>query len=262
MVHPQSFLFGRLLRNNISLLENLKELSKSTLFLMKIESDSKNKQKYIKDFLINFKKINHELSELIKIYNDIRGKTCLTEDIYLDVNVIKKIIISGDVNDIKCIKIDTIINEKINKLDGIHNKITGIYGVYDFKLLPRWVRPRFKEVIDVYSIGYFDNSILVLGKIIEKLITDLLFFYNKSKKIKLSKNKIDSMTFQNKIEYLESKKKISRSDASKIKSIKWDRNIGGHPSDNEDIKKLTEDVESLIEIGYNQIISLSKKLYL
>lgn len=264
MVHAPSFLLGGMLCSGINLIRLMQRAIKvypRKLLQLENETNPKIKKRLLNDFLREVSQVNKRHQELMEIYNNIRGKKFFDEELFLKIEDIKEILLGKEKYEIKEIKLDAMLTEKIKRLENLRERILFLrLNKYKMKLIPLHLRKKFEEVIDIYSIGYFETSILVLGKILEGLITDYLLLANKVKKIKLAKKNVESMTFQNKIEYAESEKLISRSDASKITSLKWERNIGAHPSKKEDVDKLSKDVEALISIGFNQIINLSDKI--
>lgn len=117
-----------------------------------------------------------------------------------------------------------------------------------------------KEAFDIYSLGYFETSVFLMGKCLEKCITEFLRKNIEKGKIINTLEELDNWSFDTKINRLRKEKLISDSDYSKIMSIKWDRNISGHPSEKEEIEKLRRDSSGIITLCINKIIDFSKKL--
>ncbi|MCK5624832.1 DUF4145 domain-containing protein [Candidatus Pacearchaeota archaeon] len=117
-----------------------------------------------------------------------------------------------------------------------------------------------KEAFDIYSIGYFGTAVFLMGKCLEKNITDFLKKNVNKNKIKYPLNEIEKCTFHQKINILKNETFISESDYSKIMSIKWERNIAVHPSKKEEIEKLMADSSGTITLCINQIINFQKKI--
>ena len=68
------------------------------------------------------------------------------------------------------------------------------------------------------------------------------------------------MYFEQKLGILKGQRLIKEGDWHKLMSIKWDRNIGGHPKSLNEIRKTNKDAESIIFLAINQIINISNKM--
>ncbi len=121
--------------------------------------------------------------------------------------------------------------------------------------------------IDIFEIGYPREAIGSIGRTLERAIDDFLEEANKKKKISISAKRRGNMDFDTKIRFLRSdrngrrkkKRNISASEESKMLSVKWDRNIGDHPSGSEEIERLIDDSRAILEIGINMIRVMKEK---
>jgi len=69
------------------------------------------------------------------------------------------------------------------------------------------------------------------------------------------RTKSDKFTFDNKLDYLHGKKLIPVTHYSKMKSVKWDRNLYGHNS-----RVKPKDASAMVIIGLNSIEYLDNKI--
>ncbi|MGD8307130.1 MAG: hypothetical protein PVF17_10790 [Ignavibacteria bacterium] len=109
----------------------------------------------------------------------------------------------------------------------------------------------------IYSIGGLAEAIFVLGRLLENIINQYLLLLKKCKLIAKTYNfiKSEKFSFENKIDYLYSRKFITPSKFSKMKSVKWDRNLYGHSN-----RVKPKDAYAMIIIGLQGIEYLDYKI--
>jgi len=127
------------------------------------------------------------------------------------------------------------------------------------------LEPYVKEITDavnIFEIGCPRESIGAIGRVLETTIRDYLIEANRKHKIALSESRRGGMSFDNRIHFLASnsglkgRKRqpiITPSEEAKMLSIKWDRNIGDHPADDEAIRKMVQDSRAILELGISMI---------
>jgi len=81
----------------------------------------------------------------------------------------------------------------------------------------------------------------------------------KMKRINRKIKEIKEADFDKSIHILRKEKIISPTQYSKIMSVKWDRNIFGHPVKRKDAAQSLKDAEAIIKIGMNLIDFLEHK---
>lgn len=118
-------------------------------------------------------------------------------------------------------------------------------------------KTEIEKIEAIYSIGGLAEAIFVLGRLLENVINQYLLLLKKNKKLNLTYNyiKSDKFTFDNKLDYLYGKKLIPVTNYSKMKSVKWDRNLYGH---NNRVKP--KDASAMVIIGLNSIEYLDNKI--
>ncbi|MDP3026702.1 MAG: DUF4145 domain-containing protein [Nanoarchaeota archaeon] len=158
-----------------------------------------------------------------------------------------------------------------NCLNGTENSIKNFFDSFEIQLMPFLGRklPKdigeenyklVKEAFDIYSLGYFETSVFIMGKCLEKCVTEFIKKNIEKGKIKNTLKELDKWNFDTKINILKKEKLISDTDYSKIMSIKWDRNTSGHPSKKDEIEKLRRDSNGVIILCINKIVDFSKRL--
>jgi hypothetical protein len=122
--------------------------------------------------------------------------------------------------------------------------------------------------VNIYEIGCPREAIGVIGRVLETSINNFLIEANRRHKIALCEAKRKSMDFHARIGFLATaknasggKKKpvITQSEQSKMLSVKWDRNIGDHPSTEEEIRQMVRDSRAVFQIGISMIELMKKK---
>lgn len=116
------------------------------------------------------------------------------------------------------------------------------------------------EAIDIFEITYHRTAIMVLGRTLEESIDDYLNFANKKRKLRLSSINRDKKTFHEKIEYLEKKNIIDKTEESLMKAVKWDRNIGSHPRTKKEIENMLKRVKNIFSVGLQSIEVIQEKI--
>jgi len=119
------------------------------------------------------------------------------------------------------------------------------------------VQSEIEKSKTAYSVGLPGESIFILGRLLENLVTEYIFCLEKTGKVTLTKDQILALEFHNKIEYLHSKSLpvLSDSQFSKLMSVKWDRNTYGH-----EINSKGKDCQAVIAIGLVTIDFFDKKI--
>lgn len=123
------------------------------------------------------------------------------------------------------------------------------------------------EALTVLRLGQPRNAIGIIGRVLETAITDFLVEANKKHKIHLSADRIASMSFDTKINWLASENQngrrkqriISEGIRSKMLSVKWERNIGDHPADKAEVDQLVHDSRAIFELGVSMIKFMKEK---
>lgn len=122
------------------------------------------------------------------------------------------------------------------------------------------LEPYIKEIrdaVNIFEIGCHRDAIGAIGRVLETAIDNFLIEANRKHKIAISKKRREGMDFHTKINFLHSnnnagrkkQRNISESEKSKMLSVKWDRNIGDHPADDEEIKQMIRDSRAILELG-------------
>jgi hypothetical protein len=273
------------IKNSIDYFENfylgmfISELSYKT------EEDGINrKKKYyksvsgaIKDINKKIKHFNHTVKELNKEFSIIKE---------IDLSEIKKIIFEhkGDypkstgpgscMDELKGISSSPSGLSRRHTVLLIHNIIfttkqsmaefgkSVIQNVKPFECInKKKIRSSVKTEIDkieaIYSIGGLAEAIFVLGRLLENVINQYLLLLKKNKILNLTYKHIKSgnFTFDNKLDFLNGKKLISVTHYSKMKSVKWDRNLYGHNS-----RVKPKDASAMVIIGLYSIEYLDYKI--
>jgi len=101
----------------------------------------------------------------------------------------------------------------------------GSFHIYEYDKI---YRRDLHQLLDIYLMGYKSTSILVLGRIFEKLFTvwgnDLI----DQKKLEKTKEEFGEMRFENILGLFKSLRLISDKDWHILSKLRLDRNIGGH----------------------------------
>ncbi|HSW55014.1 MAG TPA: DUF4145 domain-containing protein [Ignavibacteriaceae bacterium] len=97
----------------------------------------------------------------------------------------------------------------------------------EIKLLKEKYKRYILEAIDIFSIGYNETSILVVGRTTEILLDDMLKKSMEEKKLKIIDLK--KTKYNEKINILKSNKIINEKNWHDLNSIRIDRNETGHP---------------------------------
>ena len=185
----------------------------------------------------------------------------------ININSIKKIIFDHKGKD------STAREFTIHKLNSTlletENSIRNFFDSFDIQLHPFLGRDTqfdtnvheiIKEAFDIYSIGYPDTSVFIMGKGLEHFITEFLRIHIEKKIIDYSFDELEGWSFDTKVNILKKEKLISDGDYSKIMSIKWDRNITGHPSTKQEIDKIRKDADGMIRICINKLVDISERI--
>jgi len=235
-----------------------------------VGSDAK---KVKKKFYERLKKEIDELNRLISIFNDLLetkyrhlGNERLVE---VDLVSIKKIINEHTDNShlgrrYTHLKLNNTLSPLLNSKENFLKNLDDLYLVFGgpnrkFKIRKK-TRENLKEAFDVYSIGCMGTSVFIIGKTLEMLCEDYLIKLKKCKRINYKLKEIRNWNFETKINILHKEKLLSSNQYSKIMSIKWDRNIFGHPSKKTDLTEARNDADAMIKIGVNMIQLLENKI--
>ncbi len=116
-----------------------------------------------------------------------------------------------------------------------------------------------QQASDLYTLGFGDLSLFVIGKCLEKSITNYFYILNKNHKIGKNKN-IKYINFDTKINILHKYKFLTEREFSKIMSVKWDRNGIAHPLHTNEYRQVKLDIDGMIQIGINQVELTEKKI--
>ncbi len=124
-----------------------------------------------------------------------------------------------------------------------------------------------QTAINIYEIGHPREAIGVIGRELEQAIDDFLIDANKKHKISISERRRKGMSFDDKINFLHSTnnrgrgkpRNIQASEKTKMLSVKWDRNIGDHPAEEEEIEQMVRDSRAILELGINMIRLMKTK---
>lgn len=98
----------------------------------------------------------------------------------------------------------------------------------ELKSLPEPLRFGFGQALDVCSIGYYTTSVFIASRTVEGLINT--YYQKLFDTKKLDKFDLSKMTFENKINKLNSLKYLSDNLYHGLSGIRIDRNKFGHPS--------------------------------
>ena len=82
----------------------------------------------------------------------------------------------------------------------------------------------------------------------------------KSNKINNTPAEINKWSFDTKLQILRKNGFLSQPQFSKMMSLKWDRNIFGHPSKSLETKQAMDDADAMIKIGINAIRLVERKI--
>ncbi|MDP1696131.1 MAG: DUF4145 domain-containing protein [archaeon] len=244
------------------------------VLLVALYFENEIEEKEIKDKFFNKNKeiieiTNKEINEFnLKLeskYNYLPSKPIEI----ININEIKKIIyghkgIDSISREYTILKLNNCLldteNSIKNFLDSFENQLMPFQGRHTQKIVGEENFKLIKEAFDIYSLGYFETSVFIMGKCLEKCITEFLKKNIEKSKITNTLEELDNWSFDTKINRLKKEKLISDNDYSKIMSIKWDRNISSHPSEKEEIEKLRRDSSGTITLCINKIIDFSKKI--
>ncbi|HLC56502.1 MAG TPA: DUF4145 domain-containing protein, partial [Candidatus Nanoarchaeia archaeon] len=110
-----------------------------------------------------------------------------------------------------------------------------------------------QEALDLFSLGYYRTSNLVISRALEQVIDDYLKFLKDKNILTLDSRELSKINFDERLDLLKSKNLLNERDITKIKAIKFDRNIASHFTSQSNIKKSVEDAEVNIKTAINQI---------
>lgn len=130
----------------------------------------------------------------------------------------------------------------------------------EFQFVSSSVKKDFKEFLALYSLGFIEQAAFVIYKSLERNVTLYLLFLKKKGKITYKKKEILSWDFENKINILRKEEFLTPNQTNKILSIKWDRNVFGHPSNRFNLNQAKKDADALIRVGLNLIRFLEKRI--
>lgn len=97
----------------------------------------------------------------------------------------------------------------------------------EIKFLKDKYKKGIHEAIDIFSIGYNETSVLVVGRTVETLLDDILKKCIKEKKIE--KLNLKKIRYDVKIGKLKGNKIINEKNWHDLNSIRIERNETGHP---------------------------------
>ncbi len=233
-----------------------------------------DEKKVKKKFYERSKERIDELNRLISVFNNLLNTKFkhLRAEMLVKVNLksIKKIINEHKDNSHlgrrhTHLKLNNTLIPLLNSEENFLKSLDDLYLPFGgpnrkFKT-PKKVRINIKEAFDVYSIGYLGTSVFIIGKTLEMVITDYLKELKKCKKINYTMNEINSWNFDTKINILKKEKLLAPNQYSKMMSVKWDRNIFGHPSKKTDLIEAKNDADAIIKIGVNMIQLIENRIY-
>jgi len=125
----------------------------------------------------------------------------------------------------------------------------------------KYIKSEIKKASDCYSFCLIGEAVFIIGRCVEKVLTDYLICLKKQGKIKYKLSEIKSWDYDTKINILGKKEKIiTQNQYSKLMSLKWDRNIFGHHSKQKEIIQSTKDAEAIIRIGINLLNHFEQKI--
>jgi hypothetical protein len=156
------------------------------------------------------------------------------------------------------------LEKSINSfLDSFKNVAILFGGSREFKTREKCIH-RVRELIEIYSFGFFESTVLLCGRFLEELVTDYLKLLKHKKLIKYKLKEIDSWNFDTKINILHKEQKTTRlteSQFSKLSSIKWDRNTCAHPNTKNEREKIKNEVDAIIISTLNLMQEFEIKMY-
>lgn len=100
--------------------------------------------------------------------------------------------------------------------------------------------------LEMFMIGQPRLAIFVIGRALESALRS--YFKRRPFKGYTAKKK-EELTFHGTIDALQKKKVLTAGTAQKMFSLKWDRNYGGHPSTQAEIKQLLQSSSQMFELG-------------
>jgi len=134
------------------------------------------------------------------------------------------------------------------------------FNQYEDEKFSKNTRMEINKAKDCFSIGLMGETVFIIGKILENLSTKYLILLKKANKINYKTSEIKKWDFETKINILKKEKMLTPNQYSKLMSVKWDRNIFGHPSKTSDIKQSMKDAKAMVIIGLNFISYLESKI--
>ncbi|MDZ4713674.1 MAG: hypothetical protein SGI89_15305 [bacterium] len=137
------------------------------------------------------------------------------------------------------------------------NRFLEIFDSIDRANLRPHIQNEIEKAKTAYSVGLPGESIFILGRLLENLVTEYILFLKKTGKVSLTKDQILTLGFHKKVEFLHNKSLpvLSNSQFSKLMSVKWDRNTYGHK-----INSKGKDYQAIIAIGLVAIDFFDKKI--
>ncbi|MBI2541127.1 hypothetical protein HYV80_00255 [Candidatus Woesearchaeota archaeon] len=120
-----------------------------------------------------------------------------------------------------------------------------------------------RELMELYSFGFFESTVLLCGCFLEELVTDYLKLLKNKKLIKYKFEEINKWDFETKINILYKENKITKiteGQKSKLLSIKWDRNICAHPATKKEREQIRNEVDAIIISTLNIMQEIESKI--
>lgn len=115
-----------------------------------------------------------------------------------------------------------------------------------------------EELASVFSIGYPELALFIAGRILETAIKDYMLLLRKRKKINKTQAQINKMKAEDRLNYL-SGRWLNEKDISKLRSIKFDRNIVAH-YDKKSYPDVLKDAEADIALSINILERINHKI--
>ena len=233
-----------------------------------VKGGNKRKKELLKRIKINIANINKLITlfnkALTKYFPYLRARPITP----INFNEINNIIIEHNkpgkiAGEHTVLKIRNAINKTDQSIGEFIQSFDNLFLLFDYQgdiKTDKYTDKIIEEAFDIYSIGHFETALFLMGKCLDYLITKYLKLCAQKKIINYKVGTIQSWTFDTKINILKRHNLVTENDYSKIMSIKWDRNISGHPSTVKELKKLRNDSEAMIRLSVNQIMEISKKI--
>ena len=120
---------------------------------------------------------------------------------------------------------------------------------------------KFSELMEIYSLGFLEASVLLSGKMLEEVLNNYIKILVEKNLISFNQEETEPWSFDKKINILYGQKKISETQRVKALSVKWDRNTCAHPSKKEEIEQVKNDADAIIKISINLLHEIEKKIF-